>query len=134
VPILAQDTKHVIGHAGLGNMLLKEMFSAIGAPKDDDANIDWLDDLKFFIDNDDKMLENYMFPILQRHEKHVGNPNVYKLYVKPLNKCVEAYCEKFGVETPEEKFSEEKIIELAKKIAEQQDRFIKDGNYRSDEN
>jgi hypothetical protein len=34
-------------------MLLKEMFSAIGAPKDEQADIDWLDDLKFFIDNND---------------------------------------------------------------------------------
>lgn len=110
------------------------MFSAIGAPKDEDANIDWLDDLKFFIDNDDKMLETHMFPILQKHEKHISNPNVYKLYVKPLKKCVEAYCEKFEVATPDEKFSEEKIIELARKISEQQGRFIKDGNYRSDEN
>ncbi len=38
-------------------MLLKEMFSAIGAPKEtDQQDIDWLDDLKFFIDNDDTML------------------------------------------------------------------------------
>ena len=34
-------------------MLLKEMFSAIGAPKEQDQEIDWLDDLKYFIDNED---------------------------------------------------------------------------------
>jgi hypothetical protein len=135
VPIPAQDTKHVIGHAGLGNnMLLNEMFSAIGAPKEDDADIDWLDDLKFFIDNDDKMLETYMFPVLQKHEKYAGNPNVYKLYVNPLKKCAKIYCDKFEVEKPEEKFSEDKIVELARKIAEMQERFIKDGQYNKDEN
>ena len=29
-------------------MLLREMFSPIGAPKDEQQEIDWIDDLKFF--------------------------------------------------------------------------------------
>ena len=55
-------------------MLLKEMFSAIGAPKEVEQEIDWLDDLKFYIDNDDKMLNQYFFPAVKRHKEHKGNP------------------------------------------------------------
>ena len=57
-------------------MLLKEMFSPIGAPKDEQHEIDYLDDLKFFIDNDSKMLDQYFFPAVNRHREHRGNPQV----------------------------------------------------------
>ena len=39
-------------------MLLKEMFSAIGAPTSEQEDVDWTNDLKFFIDNDDAVLKN----------------------------------------------------------------------------
>ena len=37
-------------------MLLREMFSPIGAPKEQESDIDWIGDLKFFIDNDTDVL------------------------------------------------------------------------------
>ena len=111
-------------------MLLKEMFSAIGAPKDDNQEVDWLDDLKFFIDNDDTMLNQYFFPAVKRHKEYKGNPNAYKIYIRPLEHCKEAYCEKFEIEKPEEKFPKEKIIELAKYIANEQEKFIDKGDYK----
>jgi hypothetical protein len=114
-------------------MKLMEMFSAIGAPKEEDANIDWISDLKFFIDNDDKMLERFMFPALKKHEKHAGHPEAYKIYLKPLSNCAKIYCEKYEIDDPEEKFSKEKLIELAKKVADQQEKFIEDGDYHRDE-
>ena len=43
-------------------MLLREMFSAIGAPTSEQTDVDWTNDLKFFIDNDDAVLKNYFFP------------------------------------------------------------------------
>jgi len=110
-------------------MKLLEMFSPIGAPKDDQQDIDWLEDLKFFIDNDDKMLNQFFFPAIKKHKEHQGNPNAYKLYIRPLSKCKEAYCEKFEIEQPEEKFTKEKIIELAKYIASEQENFLKKGDY-----
>jgi len=64
-------------------MLLREMFSPIGAPKDDQQEIDYLDDLKFFIDNDSKMLDQYFFPAVKRHREHRGNPQVFKVYIRP---------------------------------------------------
>jgi hypothetical protein len=111
-------------------MLLKEMFSPIGAPKPDNNDVDWLDDLKFFIDNDTDTLSKHFFPAVQRHKQHLGNPNAFKIYIKPLEMCKEAYCEKYEVEKPEEKFTKEQLIELAKKIALEQEANIKHGDYK----
>jgi hypothetical protein len=110
-------------------MLLKEMFSPIGAPQEQDQEIDWLDDLKFFIDNDDRMLNQYFFPAVKRHREHQGNPNVYKVYIRPLENCLGHYCKKFEIESPEEKFPKEKLIELAKRIANEQEQFLERGDY-----
>jgi hypothetical protein len=112
-------------------MLLREMFSPIGAPKEDEHDIDWLGDLKFFMDNDNKMLENYFFPAVKRHKEHRGNPNAYKIYIRPLEKCLSEYCNKFEIEDPETKFPKEQLIELAKKIAEEQEKFMEHGDYEA---
>jgi hypothetical protein len=113
-------------------MLLKEMFSPVGAPKNDEnQDIDWMDDLKFFIDNDDTMLNQYFFPAVKKHKEYAGNPNAYKIYVKPIENCLGHYCKKFNVERPEEKFPKEKLIDLAKTFAEEQEKFIKNGDYES---
>lgn len=110
-------------------MLLKEMWSAIGAPKEDDQEVDWLDDLKFFIDNDDKMLSQYFFPAIKRHQEHKGNPNVFKVYIRPIERCLDHYCDKFEIEDREEKFPKEKLIDLAKRFAEEQEKHIDKGDY-----
>ena len=44
-------------------MLLREMWSAIGAPKQDQEEIDWIDDLHFYIDNNDQLLNRYFFQL-----------------------------------------------------------------------
>jgi hypothetical protein len=110
-------------------MLLKEMFSAIGAPKDEQQEIDWLDDLKFFIDNDSKMLDQYFFPAVKRHSEHRGNPNVFKVYIRPLEKCMGHYCDKYDVDDAEQKFPKDKLIDLAKRIADEQEKYIEKGDY-----
>lgn len=110
-------------------MLLREMFSPIGAPQDNDQDINWLEDLKFFIDNDDKMLNQYFFPAVKKHKEHLGNPNAYKIYVKTVDNCLDRYCEKFNIEDRDEKFPQEKLIELAKLLATEQEEFIKRGDY-----
>jgi hypothetical protein len=112
-------------------MLLREMWSPIGSPKEDDENVDWLDDLKFFIDNDDTMLNQYFFPAVKKHKEHIGNPNAYKIYVRPIEKCLRHYCDKFKIEAPEEKFPKEKLIDLAKKIATEQEKFLERGDYEN---
>jgi hypothetical protein len=110
-------------------MLLKEMFSAIGAPKDEQQEIDWLDDLKFFIDNDSKMLDQYFFPAVKRHREHRGNPNVFKVYIRPLEKCMGHYCDKYDIDDSEQKFPKDKLIDLAKRIADEQEKHIETGDY-----
>jgi hypothetical protein len=110
-------------------MLLREMFSAIGAPTSEQEDVDWTNDLKFFIDNDDAVLKNYFFPAVNRHKEHRGNPNAYKIYIRPLESCKEAYCEKFEIESPEDKFPKDKLIELAKMIAAEQEKHMEKGDY-----
>jgi hypothetical protein len=113
-------------------MLLNEMFSPIGAPKETDQDIDWGGDLKFFMDNDDTMISKYLFPTVKKHAEHQGNPNAYKLYVPALNRIKECYCEQFNIENPEEKFSQDLITELARTIAAEQEQFIENGDYNED--
>ena len=110
-------------------MRLREMWSAIGAPKDDKQDIDWLDDLKFFIDNDDTMLNQYFFPAVKRHKEHQGNPRVFKVYIRPIETCLNHYCEKYDIDGREEKFPKEKLIDLAKRIADEQEKYLEKGDY-----
>lgn len=111
-------------------MLLREMFSPIGAPKTEEQEIDWLGDLKFFIDNDNDMLSNHFFPAVKKHEKYLNHPEAYKIYLRPLDMCAEEYCKKFQIGDKHEKFPKESLIELAKHIAEEQNKFIERGDYK----
>lgn len=106
------------------------MFSAIGAPKEQIQEIDWLDDLKFFIDNDDEMLNKHFFPAVKRHKEHQGNPQVFKVYIRPIESCLEQYCNKFDIDDREEKFPKDKLIDLAKRFAEEQEKFLEKGDYK----
>jgi hypothetical protein len=111
-------------------MLLKEMFSPIGAPKADTDDIDWIGDLKFFIDNDSNVLSKQFFPAIKRHQQYAGHPEAYKLYIRPLEGVCETYCNKYEIEDKGEKFPKEKLIELAKHFAEEQEKHIKRGDYK----
>jgi hypothetical protein len=113
-------------------VMLNEMFSPLGGANESDQDIDWIGDLKFFIDNDEKMLENYFFPAVEKHRNHLGNPNAYKLYVRSIKECMKCYVEQYKIESANEKFTEDSITDLAKNIAEEQERFIKEGDYDAD--
>ena len=105
------------------------MFSPIGAPSEDQGEIDWIDDLKFYIDNNNDLLSRSMFPAIKKHMDYVDHPNAYKIYLKPLQQCTEAYCAEFKVDDPENKFTEDAMVGLAKKIAEEQKQHIQNGDY-----
>lgn len=108
------------------------MFSPVGGPKEtEQPQIDWVDDLKFFIDNDNDMLNKNLFPAIRKHQEYQGHPEAYKLYIKPVERCLEHYCNKYEVDEKEEKFPKEELIELAKKIAEEQDKLIERGDYEN---
>jgi hypothetical protein len=109
--------------------MLREMFSPIGGPKEENQDIDWFDDLKFFIDNDNTMLNSFILPTVAKHKKYVGHPHSYKLYMKPLERCIESYCEQYDIADPGQTFPKEGIIKLAKKFASMQEDFIKRGDY-----
>lgn len=130
MPIPVLDGKPVIGRAEPGDIMkLMEMFSAIGAPKTELSDIDWVDDLKFYIDNDTAMLQKNLFPAVEKHKKYIDHPDAYKIYLDPLLDCCKSYCKKFEIEEPTKKFPRDKLIELAKKIAEEQKKFIEKGDY-----
>jgi hypothetical protein len=114
-------------------MLLKEMFSPIGGPQEDDQDVDWLEDLKFYIDNENRLLNNYFFPAVKKHEQHIGNPNVYKIYLRAIRPCLDDYCKTFGIKDSEEKFTEDALIELARTMASEQEKFIEEGDYKKEE-
>jgi len=110
-------------------MLLKEMWSPIGNPGTNHDEVDYIDDLKFYIDNDNEILSKVLFPAILKHKQNIGNPKIYKLYIKPINRCVERYCEQFEIENPAEIFPKGKLIEFAKMIADTQEKIIKSGAY-----
>jgi hypothetical protein len=130
VPIQVLDIKHVIGHAGRGNMKLNEFFPSPDK-QDNDKDIDWADDLKFFIDNEPRLLSNYLFPAVKKHKDYIKHPKAYKIYLKPLNSCMKEYCKTFDIEDPGKKFPKELLIDLAKKIAEEQKKHLEDGDYET---
>ncbi len=109
-------------------MKLLEMFPAQEEPNEN-AEIDWVDDLKFYIDNDHHMMATYLFPAIKRHEQHIDHPKAYKIYLKPILSCYKHYCDKFNIKDPQEKFDKESLIKLAKHIAEEQKKHIEDGDY-----
>jgi len=131
VIILDRDIKQDIGPVGNGNMLLKEMFSPIGAPKDEAGDIDWIDDLKFYIDNDRDVLTKNLFPAVRKHQEYRNHPKAYKIYIRPVQKCVKSYCDKFQIDEPEKKFPKGSLIALAKRIAEEQNKHIARGDYEN---
>lgn len=112
-------------------MKLFELFSR--NPQDNhepEEEIDWLDDLKFYIDNNDDLLTSYIFPAVAQQKHDLENPDSYKVYIKPLRQCAIKYCEKFNTEKPhKELFPTEAIIKLAKHFSDQQKNYIDNGDY-----
>ena len=111
-------------------MKLNELFSPIGAP-DEIGDVNWIEDLKVFIDNESEVLSNVMFPAIKKHEKYKGHPSAYKIYMKPVEQCKEMYCDKFSIDEPEAKFPREKLISLARAIASEQEKYLERGDYEN---
>jgi hypothetical protein len=110
-------------------MRLKEMFSPIGAPKDDQEDVDWVGDLKVFIDNDNELLSNHFFPAVKKHSRDIEDSDAYKIYLKPISMCLDKYCEEYQIENRDQRFPNDKLIELAKNIAGEQKAHIEKGDY-----
>ena len=111
-------------------MLLKELFSPLSAPNDEE-DIDWVGDLKTFIDNENEVLSNVMFPAIKKHEQLRGDKDAYKIYIKPLQTAKRMYCAKFKVPDDGSKFTKEVLIKMARQIADEQLKHIESGDYEN---
>ena len=112
-------------------MRLMELFSQ---PENSDprlnSDINYLDDLKFFIDNNNDRVSNVLFPAIKKHRESPDDEKSYKFYVQPLKMCAEEYVNEYQLEDiKDEIFSNESILELAKRIAEEQLAHIRSKEY-----
>ena len=115
-------------------MKLMELFSVPSVDeiedKKFDREVDYVDDLKFWIDSNDKMLSNFIFPAVKHHLVAPDHPESFMHYVEPLKKCAEAYCNEFDLnDHKDEIFNEEEIKKLAERFAEEQSKHIRKGDY-----
>jgi len=93
------------------------------------SDINYLNDLKFFIDNDTDRLSKNFFPAIKQQQANDG-PESFKFYLKPLSDSCEEYCKEYDLsDIKDEIFTRESLVELAKEIAAEQSEFIKNGSY-----
>lgn len=111
-------------------MRLNEMFSPLGNPDDKDQDINWIQDLKFFMDHEERILQRYIYRSIKKHIANPKSDNAYKLYIPAIINCIKDYCNKFEITEPDSKFPKASIIELAKSMASEQETFIKNGDYK----
>ena len=108
-------------------MLLFEFFDPVKQNKQD--QVDWIGDLKFYIDQDEECFVDLIYPAVVKHAKHLGNPNAYKLYLKPIRRCIKRYSAVYNVRDLDIKFPTPDLEDLARTIASEQELYIKNGDY-----
>jgi glycosylphosphatidylinositol transamidase (GPIT) subunit GPI8 len=112
-------------------MRLQELFASLEKEQDHrlDPEINYLADLKFFIDNDNDILSKFFFPAIKQH-KDTASPDDYHHYVEPIKKTIVIYCKKHDLDdVKDDIFGEDDILELAKRMAQEQHRYIDRGDY-----
>ena len=93
------------------------------------TDINYIDDLKFFIDNDTDRLSKIFFPAIKQQRQN-DSPDSFKLYLNPLTASCDEYCKEYDLsDIKDEIFTRESLEELAKEIASEQSEFIKKGSY-----
>ena len=118
-------------------MKLFELFSRPDQDSDDkrkdprlDHEINYADDLKYFIDNEDSLLSKFFFPAIDKQKRMNNQENSFKLYIDPVSKSIDIYCRKFKLDDVKDKiFNNEIISDVAKKIAGEQGEHIKKKAY-----
>lgn len=94
--------------------------------------IDWKDDLKFFIDQNNDLLIREIQPAIRKHKLDTDTESSFNHYIKPLKRCMRVYANMFQINDIDTKISKEDLIVLAKQIAEEQNRHIGNGDYDVD--
>ena len=112
-------------------MRLMELFSS---PDNKDPrlnpDINYLDDLKFYVDNNSELLSNVFFPAVKEQRKNNDPEMAYKLYIKPLKFATERYCDQYELnDVKDDIFTDENIIEVAKRFASEQHNHINNKDY-----
>jgi hypothetical protein len=115
-------------------MKLMELFSPSAEMQEKDERLDpeinYLDDLKYFIDNEDSLLSKFFFPAISKQKKQADSEQSYKLYLDPVKKTVDIYCTKFKLEDLKDKiFDNDAVIKVAKRIADEQKNHIMKKEY-----
>jgi len=113
-------------------MRLMELFSSDPINQDPrlTKDINYLDDLKFYMDNDSEQLTNVLFPAIKAHKENLEDENAYRHYMKPIKITVEKYCNQYDLSDIKDKiFTDENLIQLAKRIAEEQKSHIGNKDY-----
>jgi hypothetical protein len=114
-------------------MKLFELFGHNEKNKDPrlDPEINYIEDLKFFIDNDNQMLSKVFFPAIKSHQDNGGYDDDHEHYVEPIKKAIVIYCKAHDLsDIKDEIFDEASIHELAKKCAAEQHKHIHKGDYQ----
>lgn len=112
-------------------MRLMELFSQ---PDNKDPrlnpDINYLDDLKFYVDNNSEMLSNIFFPAIKEQQAKNDPQEAYKLYIKPIRFAVEKYCEEYDLkDVKDDIFTDENVNEIAKRFATEQHNHINNKDY-----
>ena len=113
-------------------MLLKELFT----PEEDSTpNYDLLDDIAFFIDNDDELHKEFFLPAVRElKRKKIIDRNSIEEIAPAFEMLVTKGCEKYNDKykpqgKTEEIFTQKLMASICNKLAEKHLDYIKDGAY-----
>jgi hypothetical protein len=127
VTIRDRELRPVIGHVGNGDMRIFELNEKF---KLDD--IDLLDDLEFFMNNDNQFYRRVYYPLLMKVKKMVtlGKPCDDKIFRSCIDQAIPLYIKKFNISGNEKSvFTDVDRDELARKIFGQEKERIEQGQY-----
>jgi hypothetical protein len=133
VQILDQDGKQDIGLAEHGdNMKINEVDKELEKFKD----VDWVDDLKFFMHNDPRFYRTVVYPVIAELKSKLksGSKCNEMSFMPCIDKAIPSYCNKFKItQNPKKIFDDEEIKDLAVKMFHEEKSNIEKGVYdRSD--
>lgn len=102
-----------------------------------DADIDYVDDFKFYVDNNDEVLSKVFFPAIEKQKQHTSQEDndepPHHIYLKAVKQTIPLYCKEFELEDIKEDIFTDEIIEaICKKFAEGQVKHIEAGDYDED--
>ena len=112
-------------------MLLKELFDK----EENTPNYDLVDDISFFIDNEDELHKEYFLPAVKElKRKKIVDRNSIEEIAPAFSKLVEKGCamykERYKPQgKPEEIFTKKLMASVCNKLAEKHLSYIKDGAY-----